>query len=1228
MLAGLALTAAFLGGSLHAQARDRITAAIDSAQTQVLTGHRPAWALAANDAGAVSDNLPLEHLTLVLARSPEQEAAFEQLLKDQQDPASPEFHHWLTPAEVGQRFGLSDNDLATLKGWLTSQGLHVNSVSPSRIFIGFGGEAGSVGRAFQTELHNYKVNGELRMAPASDPMIPQAIAPAVKAVHGLYTIEDRPLSHAQTMWSDAPQVTGSSGSHYIAPGDFAILYDLPAAWTGSGKTIGIVGRSRTDFADFQNFQQKTGVVFANPTEVVPPNGVDPGAAYTAPPGAGVSIDDQSEATLDVLRAGSVAPGANILLVVSTAASGGIGTDAQYLVDTTPVPAQIMNISFGACESSAGDTAVQFWNTLFQQAAAEGISVFVSSGDSGASGCDTHGNAPPSSPSPNSPNYICSSSYVTCVGGTEFVDTASPSQYWNSSNGAGFTSVLSYIPEGAWNDPYNSSTSTYQVAASGGGVSSYIATPTWQTGTGVPAARAGRYTPDIAFSASGHDGYFGCFAAGGGNCVGTSFSFESFGGTSAAAPDMAGITAMLDQKLGSALGNLNPAIYSMAANSPSAFHDVTVATSGVTSCAVSTPSLCNNSIAGPSSLTGGQAGYMVGTGYDEVTGWGSLDVATFLNDYPISVQVPTVTTSAATSVVSTGATLNGQVNPNFGDTHVWFLYGTNSNLSGASQTGSQDIGSGSTAVAVTAPLTGLTPSTTYYFQMVAQNSAGTTNGTILSFTTPAVQAPTATTTAAVSIVPNAASLTGLVNPNGADTHVWFLYETNSNLSGATQTASQDLGSGSTATTIGASLTGLNASTTYYFQIVAQNSAGTTNGTILSFTTTAVQAPTLTSISVTVIGSSGASLDGVVNPNGGDTHVWFLYGTNSNLSGATQTVSQDIGSGSDASPVHASLTGLSGSTTYYFQMVAQNSAGTTSSSIGNFVTAAAPQAPTVTTNAASSITSSSATVNSSVNPNNADTQVWFLYGTSSTLAGASQTSSQDIGSGSIVAVTAPLTGLTAGTTYYFQSVAQNSAGTISGSIVSFTTPAAPTPSFAVSGTAVSVNPGASTGNTSTVTVTPSNGFTGTVTLSAAVTSSPAGAVNPPTFTWSPSNGQVTISGTGSQTAMLTIATTAPTSAPCTADGRTRPVLPWSGGAAALACLILIGIPARRRRWQSLLGAALLCVFLALTATACGGGSSGQACPALSQGGTTAGSYTITVTGTSGSTTQTSTVTLTVN
>ncbi len=640
-LAVLFLAAFFAATPLHAETADRVTLPVDATQVQALPNHVPAWANRNNDIGLVPAGQTLDQLTMVLARSPQQEQELEQLLSEQQNPASAKYHQWLTPSEMGDRFGLSQGDIDTVRGWLESQGLHVNFVTPSRMFIGFKGTAAEVGRAFQTDVHYYNVKGVRQMSVSSDPKIPEVLAPVITAVRGLYTLEEHPLHSATTVRQSSPRISTTTGIHIIGPADFATIYDLPTNLNGSGVTIGIVGRSRTDFTDYQNFENFTGTSFANPTEIIPTafGGVDPGPAYTTQQPSSVDVGDQGEATLDVTRAATVAEGANILLVVATNASGGIEPGVQYLVNTEPVPAQIINISFGACEAKVGPTGVSFFNPLFQQAAAEGISVFVSAGDSAAAGCDQDFTTPPASPAyPISPNYICASSYATCIGGSEFNDSSNPSKYWSSSNGAGYLSAKGYIPEGAWNEPLDSN-SQLQVAGGGGGVSQIIPTPSWQAGAGVPSARSGRYTPDMVFTASQHDGYFGCLAAGGGGCVSGDFSFEINSGTSAAAPDMAGVTALLDQSQGGAVGNVAPSLYAMAVSAPSAFHDVTVATSGVTDCTLSTPSLCNNSVPGATSLTGGQAGYEVGVGYDEATGLGSLDVINFINNFVSTAASP-------------------------------------------------------------------------------------------------------------------------------------------------------------------------------------------------------------------------------------------------------------------------------------------------------------------------------------------------------------------------------------------------------------------------------------------------------------------------------------------------------------------------------------------------------------------------------------------------------------
>jgi pseudomonalisin len=670
----------------QAQTVDRLPHSFDPTPATVLPNHHPTWASPADDLGALNPNQNIDNLTLVLARSPEQQKAFDQFVEDQQNPGSPVYHHWLTPVEVGARFGLSDNDIASISGWLKSQGLHVDWVAPSKIFIGFGGRAASVGRAFGTEMHAYKVHGDDRISVSSDPMVPTALAPAFKAVRGLFTLQERPQNRTRVEVSDKPNLTISTSSgteNFIAPADFDVIYDVSRAspQAGAGVTIGIVAESRTDKADFDNFKALLEMTFNDPTEVVPTayGGIDPGAAYTAPPACATAtpptcsktvneqIGAQSEATLDVLRSGSVASGASLLLVVN-GGNDGIATDAQYLTETTPVPAQVMSISFGGCESEDGQPDVNFWDAIYQTGAAEGISTFVASGDGGAAECDTYFTTPPANPRPISPNALCSSSYATCVGGTEFNDTANSSTYWNSSNDIGsngLVSALGYIPEGAWNEPGNA-TNGFEVAATGGGVSQYIPTPAWQTGTGVPSARTGRYTPDLAFSAAGHDAYFGCLSAiESGSCVSTAQGtpFVAFEGTSAAAPSMAGVSALLDQTFLGPQGNINSQIYTLAANAPAAFHDVTVTSSGVTSCSVGTPSMCNNSIPGPSSLTtGAEAGYLVQTGYDEATGWGSLDVNLFIYSFATEAGkiTPTVQITPSPTTVTTAQSLTVSV----------------------------------------------------------------------------------------------------------------------------------------------------------------------------------------------------------------------------------------------------------------------------------------------------------------------------------------------------------------------------------------------------------------------------------------------------------------------------------------------------------------------------------------------------------------------------------------
>jgi hypothetical protein len=305
--------------------------------------------------------------------------------------------------------------------------------------------------------------------------------------------------------------------------------------------------------------------------------------------------------------------------------------------------------------------VSFWDALFTQAAAEGISAFVASGDAGAAGCGNPNSTPVSNQS-SGINALCASTNVTCVGGTEFADFADPTAYWGPTEGPGRESAVGYIPEGAWNEPSETSSTgitTYVAAATGGGSSTYIAKPSWQTGPGVPSDGF-RDVPDVSFSSSLHDGYLICLSYAGFDC---SSQIAVASGTSAAAPSMAGIAALLNQKLGAAQGNLNPLLYQIASSTlpnsaTNAFHDATPQTSGVALCEIGTPSMCNNSTPAPGGLAGGLAGYPLTTGYDLATGLGSVNVIGFLTaaTAPPQGQAPvSITISSSPSSINTSQT---------------------------------------------------------------------------------------------------------------------------------------------------------------------------------------------------------------------------------------------------------------------------------------------------------------------------------------------------------------------------------------------------------------------------------------------------------------------------------------------------------------------------------------------------------------------------------------------
>ncbi len=592
---------------LYAPPRDRITSFIDDEQTVTIRGNRHPLARAEYDAGAVSAEYRMDRMILTLLPDATQQEALAQLVDAQYDPESPYYHQWLTPGQFAERFGVSESDTAQVVGWLQSHGMEVEEVTAGRRSIVFSGTAAQVQAAFHTQIHTYKIGSEVHHANAAEPQIPAALVQVVGGVVSLHDFRSEP-QHSLAKKA-APEFT-SGGSYYLTPADFATIYDLGPLYqqsiNGSGQSIAIVGRTNINISDVRQFRSSFGLPANDPLIIL--NGTDPGI---------VSSGEETEADLDVEWSGAVAKNATIKFVVSksTGSTDGVDLSAAYIVNHSL--ASVMSTSFGLCENWLGSSGNTFLNSLWQQAAVEGITVFVSSGDNGAAGCDAASAS--TARYGRAVNGLCSTPYSVCVGGTEFNDRANPSLYWASSNAAGTqSSALSYIPEVVWNESGAGS----GLWASGGGMSALYAKPSWQNGTGVPGDGK-RDVPDVSLSAAGHDGYL--IVQNGGLYV--------VGGTSAASPSFAGIMTLVVQNAANRQGNANTVFYSLAtkqrAGGAAVFHDIA---SG------------NNSVPG-------QAGFNAGTGYDQATGLGSVDASVLVNHWSDGIVVPGFQATLAASALS-------------------------------------------------------------------------------------------------------------------------------------------------------------------------------------------------------------------------------------------------------------------------------------------------------------------------------------------------------------------------------------------------------------------------------------------------------------------------------------------------------------------------------------------------------------------------------------------------
>jgi uncharacterized protein (TIGR03437 family) len=565
---------------------DRITTSIDPNQVVVLKRSVSPLARPQYDQGPVAASFQLPYITLMLKPSTAQQAALEQLLAAQQDPASPDYRRWLTPEEYAGRFGLSPNDMGKIRAWLESAGFKVQYSARGRDWVAFSGTAGQVQAALRTQVHRYAVNGETHFAISADPSIPAALDPVAAALTGLHDFNPKAPKHSR------PAFTDGSGNITLAPGDLATIYDINQLYAqgidGTGQTIAIVGATQLELSDIQGFRSTFSLGNQNLRTMLV--GTDPG----------MNSDVLGEADIDLEWSGSIARNASFIYLYSTDPTGA----AVYAIDQNLAP--VVSESFGTCEANVPASNVTAYETAAQKGNTMGITWLVSSDDQGASGCDYGVSVASLGLAVDFPASIPE---VTAVGGTEFNEGAG--YFWSATDGAFGGSALSYIPEMAWNDTdYGGG-----LSASGGGVSVLYPKPAWQTGAGVPNDGA-RDVPDVAMDASNdHDPY---------NIL-TGGQWERVGGTSVATPIFAGIVALLNQHLSAngsqpGVGNINTVLYPMAQNSHNIFHDIVVG-NNIVPCVAGTPD-CNS----------GELGYYTGPGYDLVTGLGSVDAYNLVTNW--------------------------------------------------------------------------------------------------------------------------------------------------------------------------------------------------------------------------------------------------------------------------------------------------------------------------------------------------------------------------------------------------------------------------------------------------------------------------------------------------------------------------------------------------------------------------------------------------------------------
>jgi subtilase family serine protease len=610
-------------GAQGGQRRALITQSIDETKLVTLFGNTRPEANPANDRGRLPDDSPVDHMLLQLRRAPELESEFAQYIDSLTDKSSPDFRHWMSAVEQGEKYGLAQQDLDAITSWLRSHGFEVGYVYPNGMVIDFSGNAGQIREAFHTEIHALEVRGQRHFANMSDPRIPAALAPAIVGVVSMHNFKPQPMyirRNPNYTFACSGELPLSSTCYPLVPADFQTVYNvtplLSAGITGKGQTVVVVEDTNSYDSDWATYQKKFGLTsYGGTLTTVHPNS----AGNCTNPGTN---GDDIEADLDVEIVTAFAPGANVEVASCTdgatlATFGGLIAIENLVSAGSPPP--VISMSYGVCEAINGASANAAFNSAFQSAAAAGVSVFASSGDDGAAGCSEYLGYSGVSESGIGITGWGGTPYNVAVGGTDFEDLynsmeggAPESTYWNSTNSSTFGSAKSYIPEIPWNNscasyliyniegysaPYGingfcnsliGEIDFLTTAAGSGGPSecakgtanatySYVedtscvgySKPAWQKGIFGNPADGVRDVPDVSmFASSGVWGHFVviCYsdtANGGTPCTGAPSGWVGVGGTSAASPAMAAIQALVDEKNGIRAGNPNPTYYSIA-----------------------------------------------------------------------------------------------------------------------------------------------------------------------------------------------------------------------------------------------------------------------------------------------------------------------------------------------------------------------------------------------------------------------------------------------------------------------------------------------------------------------------------------------------------------------------------------------------------------------------------------------------------------------------------------